>query len=208
MDEQIARVIAALENEGLRGNTRVVFQSDNGAVRDGKGSLYEGGTRVVALANWSGRIPAASTVPGMMHVVDMDPTLAALARAPLGKGKPLDGMDMWPAISAGKASPRTEIVYNIEPFRAGIRQGDWKLVWRAPLPAALELFNIAQDPSEKTNLAADNPALVATLQQRANELAAVMAKPLFIVTEFAALRDRLHVPPALPGEEASFNEEP
>ena len=54
----------------------------------------------------------------------------------------------------GKPSPRTEVVYNIEPFRAGIRQGDWKLIWRTPLPPAVELYNIAQDPSEKNNLAA------------------------------------------------------
>ena len=58
---------------------------------------------------------------------------------------------MW--FSTRKASPRTEVVYNIEPFRGAVRRGDWKLVWRTPLPSALELYNIARDPYEKTNVA-------------------------------------------------------
>src|SRR6516164_6115162 len=50
---------------------------------------------------------------------------------------------------------------NIEPFRAGVREGDWKLIWKTPLPYSIELYNIPQDPSEKTNLAAQNPEKVA-----------------------------------------------
>ena len=105
MDDQIGRVVAALERKkGMRDNTLIVFQSDNGGTRnamfagegdmskikipcdngpyrDGKGSLYEGGTRVCALANWPGHIKAGSTVDGMIHVVDMYPTLPRLAGA-------------------------------------------------------------------------------------------------------------------------------
>ncbi len=84
-------------------------------------------------------------------------------------------------------------------FRAGIREGDWKLIWRTPLPAAVELYNIAQDPSEKNDVAAVNPDKVAALQKRANELSATMAKPLLLQAEFGAMRERLHMPPALPG---------
>ena len=94
----------------------------------------------------------------------------------------------------------------MEPFRAGIRDGDWKLIWRAPLPESVELYDIAKDPSEKNNVAAAHPDKVAVLKKRANELAATMEKPL-LQAEFAAMRERLHMPPALPGEEASFNEE-
>jgi len=230
MDNEIGRVVATLDKKGMRDNTLIVFQSDNGGTRnamfagegdmskikipvdngpyrDGKGSLYEGGTRVVALANWPGHIKAGSTVDAMMHVVDMYPTLAGLAGASTSKSKPLDGLNVWPTISEGKPSPRTEIVYNVEPFRAGIREGDWKLIWRAPLPEVIELYNIAQDPSEKNNVAAANPDRVAALKKRANELAATMEKPLLLQAEFGAMRERLHMPPALPGEEASFNEE-
>jgi arylsulfatase A-like enzyme len=228
MDDEIGRVVAALGNKGMRDNTLIVFQSDNGGTRnpmfageldmskikipvdngpyrDGKGSLYEGGTRVVALTNWPGHIKPGSTVDGMIHVVDMYPTLALLAGAPTTRAKPLDGLNVWPTISEGEPSPRTEIVYNIEPFRAGVREGDWKLIWRTPLPAAVELYNIGQDPYEKHDVAALNPDKVVALQKRANELAATMAKSLFLQTEFDAIRKRLNMPPALPGEETSFN---
>ena len=143
----------------------------------------------------------------MIHVVDMYPTLAGLAGAQLGKNKPLDGLNVWSTLSEGKPSPRTEVIYNVEPFRAGVRQGDWKLIWRVLLPSAVELYNIAQDPSEKNNLAAKYPEKVAELEKRANELAATMAKPMLLQTEFQAMRKRLAMPPALPGEEFELDEE-
>jgi arylsulfatase A-like enzyme len=231
MDDQVGHVVEALDHKGMRANTLIVFQSDNGGTRnamfagegdmskvripcdngpyrDGKGSLYEGGTRVAALANWPGHIPAGVTINEMIHVVDMYPTLLGRAGGSTAKCKPLDGLDVWLTISQSKPSPRTEIVYNVEPFRAGIRQGDWKLVWRTPLPSAPELYNIAQDPSEKTNLAAQFPDKVAALQKRANELAATMAKPMLLEAEFKGILQRLHMPPALPGEDFQLEEEP
>ncbi len=226
MDDQVGRVLGALDRKKMRDRALVVFHSDNGGTRnpmfagegdmskikipcdngpyrDGKGTLYEGGTRVVALANWPGHVRAGITVNGMIHAVDMYPTLAGLAGAPLGKNKPLDGLDVWGTISEGKPSPRTEIVYNVEPFRAGIRQGDWKLIWRTPLPPVVELYNIAKDPRERTNLARQNPEKVAALQKRAGELAATMAKPLLLQTELKAVFDRLAMPPALPPGKAT-----
>src|SRR5262245_16737470 len=229
MDDEIGKVIAALEKKKMRENTLIVFMSDNGGnisamfsgdvdvsqlklpadngpYRGGKGMLYEGGTRVAALANWPGHIKPGE-VKEVMHVVDMFPTLAGLAGANASKGKPLDGLNVWASISEGKPSPRTEVVYNIEPFRGGVRQGDWKLVWRTPLPSAIELFNIAQDPYEKTNLAEQNPQIVAGLQKRIEELARESAKAL-LLTEFAfgALKGAGHGAPSLPNEEAFFTQ--
>ena len=230
MDDQIARVLDALDRRGMRENTLVVFQSDNGGTRnamfageldmskvkipcdntpyrDGKGSLYEGGTRVCAIANWPGHI-TPGVVNGMIHVVDMFPTIARLAGASTSKCKPLDGIDVWGTISAGQPSPRTEIVYNVEPFRAGIRQGDWKLVWRAPLPESVELYNIAEDPSESKSRATEHPEIVAALKKRASELASTMAKSMLLEAEFNAIRERLHSAPALPGEGFTLEEGP
>ena len=228
MDEEIGKVIEALDKKKMRENTLIVFMSDNGGnldaklagdadvsklklpadngpYRGGKGSLYEGGTRVAALANWPGRIKPGE-VKEVMHVVDIFPTLAGLAGASTSKGKPLDGVDVWSTISEGKASPRQEVVYNIEPFRGGVRQADWKLIWRTPLPSQIELFNIAQDPYEKTNLADQNPQMVAQLQKRIEELARESAKSLFLMDAYASAWGAAHGAPSLPNEDAFFNQ--
>lgn len=223
LDEQIGRVVEALNQKGMRQQTLIVFHSDNGGTRnkmfagegdmskvtipcdngpyrDGKGSLYEGGTRVCALANWPGHIRSGSVVNELVHVADMYPTLGALTGAKPRSDKPLDGMNVWGTLSRGEGSPRREVVYNVEPFRAGVRQGDWKLIWRAPLPQSLELYDLGNDPSESRNLAQEHPGRVAELQKRASELAETMAKPLMLQTEFEAVLERLASPPALPEE--------
>lgn len=215
MDDQIARVVQALDERKMRDNTLIVFHSDNGGLtnpkiagenpakpvadngplRGGKGMTYEGGTRVAALANWPQRIQPGGVVDQVIHAVDLYPTFITLAGGRIDNAKTLDGLNVWATIARGEPSPRTEVVYNIEPSGGAIRQGEWKLVWRASLPAAIELFNLAEDPYEKTNLADENPGKVAALQNRVNELAATMAPPLFT----QATTELIHtLPPALP----------
>jgi hypothetical protein len=74
-------------------------------------------------------------------------------------------------------------------------------------PEAVELYNIPQDPSEKNNLASQNPDKVAELQKRANELAAIQVKPIRLQIEFQGFRQRLGMPPALPGEDFQMEDE-
>lgn len=202
MDEQIGKVVAALDSRGMRENTLIVFISDNGGTRskmfvgeaavegelppsnepyrDGKGTVYEGGTRVVAIANWPGHIKPG-VVEETIHVVDMYPTFAGLAGAGLGKNKALDGLNVWATISEGAKSPRDEVVYNLEPYRVGIREGDMKLVWVTLLPPSVELFDLAKDPSESTNIADQHPDVVAKLQSRAIDLSKEAVPPLFLM---------------------------
>ncbi len=230
MDDEISRVLGALEQRKMRDNTLIVFQSDNGGprsaqftgeiaiksnipadngpYRDGKGTLYEGGTRVVALANWPGHIKPGSAVDQPIHMVDMYPTLAGLAGASLGKSKPLDGLNVWPTLSEGKPSPRDEVVYNIGPLFAAVRKGDWKLVWQTALPSRIELFNLAQDPAEKTNLADKNAQKVAELQQRIEALARQAAEPLFLKAAFGAAKHVLFGSVATPDEEKDLEMQP
>lgn len=230
LDDNIGLVVAALDKKGLRNNTLILFHSDNGGThnamfagvmadvskikipcdnspyRDGKGSLFEGGTRVCAFANWPGKIKP-QTVNGMIHAVDIYPTIAKLAGASTEKCKPLDGVDVWPTISEGKESPRNEIIYNIEPFRAAIRQGDWKLIWRNMLPASVDLYNIANDPSETKNLAEAHPEKVTAMQLRINSLAKEAAKPLFLVDQFKVIMKNMSGEPVLPGEDGFGDED-
>jgi len=158
-------------------------------------------TRVCALANWPGHIKPGSRVDGLIHVVDLYPTFAALAGASTAKYKPLDGVNVWDTIATGQPSPRIEIVYDLEPYRAALRQGDWKLVWRTILPTKVELFNLAEDPYEKNNLAGAHPEKVAALQQRANELAQGAAKPLFLLEQMKVVMKNMQGQPVLPGED-------
>ena len=185
MDNSIGLVLAALDKKKMRDNTLVIFHSDNGGTRsanngpyrDGKGTLYEGGTRVVAIANWPRRIKPGQ-VDEMIHIVDMYPTLVGLAGGKFDKNKPLDGLDVWATISEGSSSPRTEVVYNVDPFGGAVRQGDWKLVWLSLSPPKMELFDLATDPAENTNLAEKGLDEVKRLQSQIEELARQMAQPL------------------------------
>ncbi|TIV96781.1 MAG: sulfatase, partial [Mesorhizobium sp.] len=222
IDDEIGNVVAALEKKGIRDNTLIVYMSDNGGVvnsmfagdskvggklpadngpyREGKGTLYEGGTRSVAFMNWPGKVKPG-VFNGLMHVVDMLPTLAGLAGAKPGKDKPLDGVDMWPAISEGKPSPRTEIVYNVDPMAGAVREGEWKLLWSATLPQKIELFDLSQDKSEATNLADKYPDKVKVLQARITELAAQMKPPLLLME---AVRLTYFTPLVTPSPEEMF----
>jgi len=213
LDDGVGRVVAELDKRGMRENTLIVFHSDNGGVnsslfagdtkvsgslpasnapyRNGKGTLYEGGTRVAAFANWPGHI-RPGTVDEMIHVVDMYPTIAGLAGATPTKNKPFDGVDVWQTLAEGTPSPRTEIVYNVDPMGAAVRQGDWKLVWKAALPQRIELFNLRDDKTEQKNLLEGNPEKVAELKARIEELAAEMAPPLLMME---AVRLTFYTPP-------------
>ena len=228
LDDEIGRVIETLDKKGLRNNTLILFHSDNGGTtnkmftgqmadvsklklpcdngpyRDGKGSLFEGGTRVCALANWPGHVKAG-TVDGLIHAVDIYPTLAALAGASTTKCKPLDGVNVWDTMSEGKPSPRTEIVYNIEPFRGAVRQGDWKLIWRTMLPTSVDLYNIAEDPYEKNNIADAHPEKVAEMQKRLEAAGKESAKPLALLWIVqTAMKSTV---PLLPSDEALYTDD-
>jgi arylsulfatase A-like enzyme len=224
LDDEIGRVVRALEKKNMRSDTLILFHSDNGGTRnamfagvmadmskvkipcdngpyrDGKGSLLEGGTRVCAFANWPGKIKAGE-VDGLIHVVDLYPTLAKLAGADTTPCRPLDGLDVWPTLATGAPSPRKEIIYNIEPFRAAIRQGDLKLVWRSTLPQSVDLYDLAKDPSEEENIAEQHPEKVAAMQARLNALAAEAAKPLFLAEQMKVIMKNMQGVPVLPYEE-------
>lgn len=217
MDEAVGQITAALEAAGIRDNTLIAFSSDNGGpspgkvtdngvLRAGKGSLYEGGTRVCAFATWTGHIPAGSVVKAPLHMVDWYPTMLTLAGVSLEQPAPLDGRDAWAAISAGAPSPHEFILYNTTPKNGAIRVGDWKLVLNgqvseidgpAEAPAGkgknkkgkgkakgqgteagkVELYHLADDVGEKTNLAEKHPEKVAELKAKLAALAAQALPP-------------------------------
>lgn len=220
MDEAVGTVLKAIDDEKMRDNTLIIWTNDNGGpapgrvtsngpLRAGKGSLYEGGTRVACVASWPGHLKPGSVVNEPLHMVDWYPTLLGLAGASKEQKLPLDGKDAWATISEGKPTPHTEIIHNATPVNGAIRMGDWKLVMNGQrgeteegggeAPAAegaggkranraakkdlaeggekVELFNIKDDPYEKTNLAKSNPDKVKELRARYDEIASQAVPP-------------------------------
>jgi len=203
LDEKKMRentLIVFTSDNGGPGPGRV---TDNTPLRAGKGTVYEGGVRVAACAAWTGKIPAGSSVKQPFHMVDWYPTLLNLAGESLQQKLPLDGKDAWATITKGAPSPHDQILMNTSPSNGAIRVGDWKLVvngaqvdneegpetpttaprrpkQRKQAAAAgddVELFNLADDISEKHNLAAENPEKVKELRTRYEALAAQAVPP-------------------------------
>ncbi len=193
MDEAVGQVVAALEEKGIRDNTLIIFSSDNGGpapgkvtsngpLRAGKGTIYEGGMRVCAMANWPGHIPAGKTTREPMHGVDWYPTLVKLAGGSLEQKLPLDGLDIWPVLTQGAKSPHDAILLcGTIPARVAIRMGDWKLLINAndkdaeeapndPVGKSVQLYNLAEDIGEKKNLASEQPEKVKELRAKINLL--------------------------------------
>ena len=177
LDDALGWVLGALEGKGVLDDTLVVYLNDNGGTaraggnapyRGLKGSFHEGGIRVPAAMRWPGGIPEGSESDALLHVVDVFPTLAGLAGASTTDGLPLDGLDAWQAISAGAESPRQELAHS----RRVMRVGDWKLLdtngasYGRRWSSTRQLYNIADDPYEETNLAGSEPAKVAELRAR------------------------------------------
>ena len=176
MDDAVGLVMNALTRKGVLDDTLVVFLNDNGGpssagwnapYRGKKSGYHEGGIRVPAAMRWPGEIPRASQSDALLHAIDLFPTLAGLAGGDTGGGLPLDGVDAWQTIAGGAASPREELVYSLDV----IRKGDWKLIeggidhygWTTDEP---ELYDIAHDPYEQTNLASSNTGKLAELRAR------------------------------------------
>jgi len=186
LDVACGRVLKALEDNGLAKNTFVVFASDNGGVhiselkespptynapsRAGKGFVYEGGIRTPLIIRYPSRI-ASSVISEPVVLGDLCPTICALAK--VAPPATLDFQDISPVLfnnyRTDAAKPRALFWHQPHYMNQGgkpggvVREGDWKLIEQYE-DGSLELYNLAQDPSETTDLAAAEPARVAALR--------------------------------------------
>lgn len=168
-DEAVGRIVGALEQHGFSDNTLLICTNDNGGLteesnrpfRGTKNTTFEGGVRVPTIVRWPGKIDAGDKHAGMMHIVDCFATFATLASASLEQERPLDSLNMTDMIFADQRSPREEIIFEVQgSVRVPtIRSGDYKLMGDL-------LFNIADDPAETTDIAAQNPEIVERLAAR------------------------------------------
>lgn len=190
LDDSVGRVLAKLRSEGLEENTLVIFLSDNGGptreltssnlpLRGGKGQMYEGGLRVPAMMQWKGTLPSGQLYENPIWSVDFLPTAAALAGA-----KPpatTDGVDLLPYLTGQKEGRPHDILYWRQGKKAALRSGDWKALSHRRLGDSpkWELFNLANDPHERIDLASEHEEKLLELRRAWSELDAQMADPLF-----------------------------
>jgi len=174
LDAKVGAFVDALERTGQREKTLIIFTSDNGGIeglqnayagtvphspfnsendplRGQKNTLFEGGIRVCAFANQPGTLkPGKVSAP--LYVGDWLPTLAGLAGFRPEKDPQWDGLDRWKVISGDEASPAARTVYIAHSQGQALLHGDWKVIRMKK--GAAQLFDLGQDPYEKTDLAA------------------------------------------------------
>ncbi len=195
LDENIGLIRKSLKDSKLADNTLIIFTSDNGGVynaspqwplRAGKGSYYEGGIREPFIMHWPAKFDKAATIDTPITQLDLYPTLASISGAKIPENKVYDGQSLLPLLSGDNNLKERSLYWHFPIYLQGgnkdcqngdkkfrtrpgsaIRKGDWKLIQYFE-NNDLELFNLASDPSERTNLAQKEKAktieLLADLQ--------------------------------------------
>jgi arylsulfatase A-like enzyme len=178
LDTSVGTILDTLRETGLAENTLVFFFSDNGdvrmspakrAYRGGKFSQYEGGHRVPAVAWWPGKIVAGTKSDAVLAGFDLFPTFSDIAG--LSKGIPdnFDGTSAKTVLLENKPFPSADrdLFFGYEPkLGTALRRGDWKLIMK---DGEVELYNLAKDPKEETDVAAENEQIVASMRQAIEE---------------------------------------
>ena len=168
LDENIGKILDAVNNAGIAENTLVLFFSDNGGaghmrcdpLRGKKGTVWEGGHRVPALAWWPGRIKPGTTTDQLCISLDVMPTLLSLAGISIPNGHKLDGVDLSPLIFDRQPVATRQLFWKGQ----AMRDGPWKLVTKAKgVTGGPLLFNLDNDLSEKNNLSAAHPNRVKSM---------------------------------------------
>lgn len=198
VDWSVGEICAALKRNGIEENTLVIFASDNGPwlsygnhggsaepLREGKGTVFEGGVRVPFVARWPGHIPAGAVCNEPAMTIDLLPTIANQIGARLPDHK-IDGLDIWPLLSAqpGAKSPHSAYFFYYQQNELqALRSGKWKLMLPhgsrtmrgqkngsdgkpgkyAMEQIGLELYDLEADLGESRNVAAAHPDVVKKL---------------------------------------------
>lgn len=181
MDDGIGKVVDALKETGQYENTLIVFTSDNGGdmnsrpdngpLRSGKGTMYEGGIRVPASFHWPARIKPGTVSEQVNLSMDLFPTLLEAAGAT--NNQRLSGRSFFKTLVTGRHDPEDRPIYFVRregnpEFGGqciyGLRLGDWKLLQNRPYQG-MELYNLREDPLEKNNVILEQREVYARLHK-------------------------------------------
>ena len=209
IDWSVGEILKTLKDCGVDEQTLVIFTSDNGPwirfgarggsalpLRDGKGTIYEGGMREPCIMRWPGKIPAGSVCKEVATTMDLLPTIAGLTGGQVPTDRVIDGVDIWPLMAGkpGATSPHEAFYYYPKQTTVpmAVRCGKWKLhkagprfkTWqdekgrwihrRDDLPT--ELYDLDADVAETTNLAEKHPEIVKRLTQMMDRFDADLKK--------------------------------
>jgi arylsulfatase A-like enzyme len=196
IDWSVGQVLETLDKQGLSEDTLVIFTSDNGPwlnfgkhagsalpIREGKGTMFEGGPRVPCIMRWPGHVPSGTECNHMASTIDILPTLAAITGANLPEN-PIDGVNINSLLQGEfKSRPREHLFFYYGGELRAVRKGPWKLYFPhrtrsyvgvqpgqngypgpyAYLQIEHELYNLENDISETQNVYQDHPGIVAEL---------------------------------------------
>jgi arylsulfatase A-like enzyme len=185
LDENIGRLMDALDEEGLAEDTIVIFTSDNGGLStaegsptcnaplsEGKGWMYEGGNREPLIVRWPGRVAADALCDAPVTSPDFYPTLLAAAGLDLLPEQHVDGESLLGLLTKGEPLERDAIFWHYPHYSnqggspaCAIRCGDWKLIEFFEGPRC-ELYNVVEDVGETRDVAAEHAELTAQLRGR------------------------------------------
>jgi len=201
IDWSVGRILEMLKRFDIDENTWVIYTSDNGPwlpfgthagkatpLREGKGTVFEGGMRMPCIMRWPTRIPSGQVCGEITSTIDLLPTIAKLVGGKLPTDRVIDGHDVWPLIvgTPGATTPHEAFFYHWPRPLCAVRSGKWKLVFphkhrhqagpggtdgrpkgQQQVPTELALFDLENDIGETTNLVARHPEVVARLQRLA-----------------------------------------
>ncbi len=189
LDANVGRLLEGLSARGLDRRTIVVFLTDNGpqqprynaGLRGLKGTVYQGGLRVPCLVRWPGHLPGGTKIDRIASHIDLMPTLLAACRVPLPDGsRPLDGVNLLPLLDGSTPPsdwpdrplffqwhrgdvPQARRNFAVRTQRYKLLRPEAAHAAGLPVEKSLFLYDLASDPSESRDVAADHPAEVARL---------------------------------------------
>lgn len=182
LDKGVGRVLDLVNDLAIADNTLVLFVSDNGGanyemayaeffnanahLRGFKGSLYEGGIRVPAIAWWPGTLPPNITSEHPWYFADIMPTVCELAGASQNLPRDIDGLSFAPTLLGGDQEEHELMYWEtwIENGGRALRSGPWKAIWPNP-DQPVQLYNLIDDPSETNDIAAQHPDIARRLMR-------------------------------------------
>jgi arylsulfatase A len=170
LDDAMKRLLDKLDELDLADNTVVIFTSDNGGFsgetsnlpyRNGKATLYEGGTRVPLIVRWPGQIKPGFVSDAVTISTDFFPTFLEVAGLPPQPDAHLDGVSLVPWLRGERPDPARAVHWHVPHYRttgaqSAMRDGDWKFIHNLD-PESIELYDLRKDPGEAHDLAAELP---------------------------------------------------